>query len=35
MLDWEPKQPLRDGMQTTYEWIAQQVAQRHNRKRVA
>jgi GDP-D-mannose 3', 5'-epimerase len=34
MLGWEPGRPLRDGMQTTYEWISQQVAQKHNRKRV-
>jgi nucleoside-diphosphate-sugar epimerase len=27
MLGWEPKLPLRDGLATTYEWIAQQVTQ--------
>ena len=26
-LGWEPKLPLRDGLATTYAWIAQQVAQ--------
>jgi hypothetical protein len=26
-LGWEPKLPLRDGLVTTYAWIAQQVAQ--------
>jgi nucleoside-diphosphate-sugar epimerase len=26
-LGWEPKQPLRAGLETTYAWIAQQVAQ--------
>jgi nucleoside-diphosphate-sugar epimerase len=26
-LGWEPKQPLRAGLATSYAWIAQQVAQ--------
>ena len=26
-LGWEPKQPLRDGLSTTYAWIAQQITQ--------
>lgn len=30
MLDWEPKQPLQEGMQITYEWISQQVLKAHN-----
>jgi GDP-D-mannose 3',5'-epimerase len=35
MLGWEPKQPLRDGMQVTYEWISQQVVKAHNNQRLA
>lgn len=35
MLGWEPKQPLRDGMQITYEWISQQVLKMHNNQRLA
>lgn len=34
MLGWEPGQSLTDGMRITYDWIEQQVAQKHNRKRV-
>lgn len=34
MLGWEPEQSLTDGMRLTYGWIEQQVAQKHNRKRV-
>jgi GDP-D-mannose 3', 5'-epimerase len=34
VLDWEPKTPLRVGMQKTYEWIAQQYADRKAGKRV-
>jgi nucleoside-diphosphate-sugar epimerase len=26
-LGWEPKMPLRDGLATTFAWIAQQVMQ--------
>lgn len=32
-LDWAPSQLLRDGMETTYEWIAAQVARRHNQRK--
>ena len=34
VLDWEPKTPLRTGMAKTYEWIAQQFADRKAGKRV-
>jgi GDP-D-mannose 3',5'-epimerase len=34
VLGWEPSTPLRDGMAETYEWIAQQFADRKAGKRV-
>ena len=34
VLDWEPKTPLRTGMEKTYAWIAQQYADRKAGKRV-
>lgn len=34
VLDWEPKTPLRTGMEKTYHWIAQQFADRKAGKRV-
>lgn len=34
MLDWEPKTPLRVGMEKTYSWIQQQYADRKAGKRV-
>jgi nucleoside-diphosphate-sugar epimerase len=33
VLDWEPNTPLRDGLKKTYEWIAQQYADRKAGKR--
>lgn len=30
-LDWEPEQPLKAGMEKTYEWIMGRVMARHNR----
>ena len=34
VLDWEPRTPLRIGMEKTYAWIAQQYADRKAGKRV-
>lgn len=34
ILDWEPKTPLRVGMEKTYSWIAKQYADRKAGKRV-
>ena len=34
VLDWEPRTPLRAGMEKTYAWIAQQYADRNAGKRV-
>ena len=34
VLGWEPDKPLKDGMAETYEWIAQQFADRKAGKRV-
>jgi nucleoside-diphosphate-sugar epimerase len=34
VLDWEPRTPLRTGMEKTYAWIAQQYADRKAGKRV-
>ena len=34
VLGWEPDKPLRDGMAETYEWIAEQFADRKAGKRV-
>lgn len=34
VLDWEPRTPLRTGMERTYAWIAQQFADRKAGKRV-
>ncbi len=34
VLDWEPKTPLRTGMEKTYAWIAEQFADRKAGKRV-
>lgn len=34
VLGWEPNKPLKDGMAETYEWIAQQFADRKAGKRV-
>jgi GDP-D-mannose 3',5'-epimerase len=31
-LAWEPRQPLRDGISTTYTWIAEQLAQSQREK---
>ena len=28
-LDWEPKTPLRDGLEVTYQWIAAEYAKAH------
>ncbi|MEL0274672.1 MAG: hypothetical protein VW943_01955, partial [Flavobacteriaceae bacterium] len=28
-LDWEPAEPLRDGMAKTYQWINQQVEEKY------
>ena len=33
MLGWQPNGTLEAGMRKTYDWIAQQVAQKHNAKR--
>ena len=34
ILGWEPKTPLRTGMEKTYAWIAEQYADRKAGKRV-
>ncbi len=32
-LGWEPSETLRDGLEKTYEWVSEQVAQRDGRKK--
>lgn len=34
-LNWEPSQPLLDGMKITYNWISGQVDKKHNQKKVS